>query len=182
MAKQFEKLETPHQDFIHQQHIFFTGSAARDGRVNLSPKGMDSLRILGPNRILWMNLTGSGNETAGHLRDIPRMTLMWCSFTTRPLILRTYGTARTYHTDDAEWSELAQHFPAHRSARQIFDLSIDMVQTSCGYAVPFMEYQSERDTMQKWVDAKSDTELRDYWVEKNTKTIDGMDTDVPTGS
>lgn len=182
MAKQFEKLETPHQDFIGEQHIYFTGSAARDGRVNLSPKGMDSLRILGPNRILWMNLTGSGNETAGHLRDTPRMTLMWCSFTTRPLILRAYGTARTYHTNDAGWPELAAHFPAHRSARQIFDLSIDMVQTSCGYAVPFMEYQSERDTMQKWVDAKSDDELRDYWVEKNTKTIDGMDTDVPTGA
>jgi Pyridoxamine 5'-phosphate oxidase len=182
MAKQFAKLESPHQDFIKEQHIFFTGSAARDGRVNLSPKGMESLRILGSNRILWMNLTGSGNETAGHLRDTPRMTLMWCSFTTRPLILRAYGTARTYHTNDAEWSELAEHFPAHRSARQIFDLSIDMVQTSCGYAVPFMDYQSERDTMQKWVDAKSDTELRDYWVEKNTKTIDGMDTDVPTGA
>ncbi len=179
MAKQFPHLDEAHQKFITEQHMFFVGSAGVEGRVNISPKGMDSLRVLGPNRIAWMNLTGSGNETAGHLLEVNRMTLMWCSFTTRPLILRTYGTARTLHAGDDGWDELAGQFPNHRSARQIYDLSIDLVQTSCGYAVPFMEFQSDRDTMQNWVDGKSDDDIRAYWVEKNQQTIDGKPTGVP---
>lgn len=179
MAKQFERIEDDHQRFIEDQHMFFTASAGPDGRVNVSPKGMDSLRILAPNRIVWMNLTGSGNETAGHLIENPRMTLMWCSFTKRPMILRTFGIAHTLHMGDTGWDDLAALFPAHRSARQIYDLTIDMVQTSCGYAVPFMEYTGERDTMQKWVDGKSDDDLRAYWRDRNTETIDGKPTGVP---
>ena len=179
MGKQFESIEDVHRTFIEQQHMFFCASAAPDGLVNVSPKGMDSLRVMGPNRILWMNITGSGNETAGHLREHPRMTLMWCSFTTRPIILRTYGRARTVHQGDADWDDLSAHFPAHRSARQVFDLAVDLVQTSCGYAVPFMEYTGERDTMQKWVDDKSDADIRTYWAERNAKTLDGKPTGVP---
>ena len=179
MAKQFSHLADDHQRFIGQQHMFFTASAAPDGRVNVSPKGMDSLRILDPNRILWMNLTGSGNETAGHILEHPRVTLMWCSFTKRPLILRAYGTAEVVHVGDDRWGALAEHFPAHRSARQIFDLTVDLVQTSCGYAVPFMDYTGERDTMQHWVDGKSDADIRAYWGERNTATIDGKPTGVP---
>ncbi|WP_425046143.1 pyridoxamine 5'-phosphate oxidase family protein [Primorskyibacter sp. S87] len=179
MAKQFPSLDAAHQSFIKEQHMFFCGSAASDGRVNISPKGMDSLRVMDANRIVWMNITGSGNETAGHLLQTPRMTLMWCSFTKRPMILRTYGTARTLHRDDEGWEDLAPLFPNHRSARQIYDLTIDLVQTSCGYAVPFMDYAGERDTMQKWVDQKSDDDIRTYWVEKNTRTIDDKPTGVP---
>lgn len=179
MAKQCDRIEDAHRHFIEEQHLFFVASAAPDGHVNLSPKGMDSLRVLGSNRVLWMNLTGSGNETAGHLRENSRMTLMWCSFTARPLILRLFGRARTLHVDDPHWNEASAHFPPHRSARQIFDLTVDLVQTSCGYAVPMMEYLSERDTMQKWVDGKSDADIRDYWAERNRKTIDGKETGVP---
>ncbi|MCX8951858.1 pyridoxamine 5'-phosphate oxidase family protein [Ruegeria sp. NA] len=179
MSKQFPQLDDAHQKFIEDQHMFFVGTAGTEGKVNISPKGMDSLRVLGPNRIVWMNLTGSGNETAGHLMQVNRMTLMWCSFTTRPLILRTYGTARTLHVGDDGWDELANLFPNHRSARQIYDQSIEMVQTSCGYAVPFMEFQSDRDTMQKWVDGKTDGDIRSYWAEKNSQTIDGEPTGVP---
>ena len=179
MAKQFQQLDDTHRKFIEDQHMFFVGTAARDGRVNISPKGMDSLRVLGPNRIVWMNLTGSGNETAGHLLDVNRMTLMWCSFATRPQILRTYGTARTLHASEAAWDDLSAFFPKHRSARQIYDVNVEMVQTSCGYAVPFMEYQSERDTMQKWVDGKSNEDIRTFWAEKNQKTIDGKPTGAP---
>ena len=178
MAKQFPALDEAHRKFIEEQHLFFTGTAGPEGRVNISPKGMDSLRVLGPNRIIWMNLTGSGNETAGHLLEANRMTLMWCSFTTRPLILRAYGSARTVHPSETDWAELAAHFPPHRSARQIFDVTVDMVQTSCGYAVPFMDYREERDTMQKWVDGKSDEEIRAYWDERNRTTIDGKPTGV----
>ncbi len=179
MAKQFDHIHKAHAKIIEAQHLFFCGSAAPDGRVNVSPKGMDSLRILGPNRIAWLNITGSGNETAGHLLEHPRMTLMWCSFTEQPMILRCYGTARAVHEGDADWAGMKALFPPHRSARQVFDMTVDMVQTSCGYAVPFMEYVEERDTMQKWVDDKSDAELRAYWVEKNTRTLDGKPTGVP---
>jgi len=181
MATQFPAFQDVHVRFIEAQHIFFTGTAGPEGRVNVSPKGMDSLRVLGPSRIAWMNLTGSGNETAGHLLDNPRMTLMWCSFEARPLILRAYGSARTLHPGDDGWDDLASLFPAHRSARQIYDLQIDMVQSSCGYAVPFMDYAGERDTMQNWVDARSDAEIRDYWSDRNTVTIDGKPTGVPQG-
>lgn len=179
MAKQFEQIDDVHRTFIEQQHMFFCATAAPDGRVNTSPKGMDSLRVLGRNRIIWLNITGSGNETAGHLLEHPRMTLMWCSFTKRPQILRAFGVARAIHEGDAEWDEMASHFPPQRSARQVFDMTVDMVQTSCGYAVPFMDYVQERDTMPKWVEARSDAELRTYWAERNTKTLDGKPTGVP---
>ena len=179
MAKQFPALTDGQQKFITEQHIFFTGSAAQDGRVNISPKGMDSLRILGPNRIIWLNLTGSGNETAGHLLDTPRVTLMWCSFSKRPMILRTYGTARAVHATDPDWDEMTAHFPPNHAARQVFDLDIDLVQTSCGYAVPFMEFTGDRDTLAHWADGKSEDDIRTYWKTRNTRTIDDKPTGVP---
>ena len=179
MAKQFPELADEHVAFIEDQHMFFVGTAADEGRVNVSPKGMDSLRILGPNRVLWLNLTGSGNETAGHLKRINRMTLMWCSFTKRPLILRCFGTAQTVHCGDDRWAGLAGHFPEHRSARQIYDVTLDLVQTSCGYAVPFMDYAGERPTMQHWVDQREDADFRAYWRDRNRETIDGLPTGVP---
>lgn len=178
MAKQFDKIEDDHRALIEAQQMFFVGSAARDGRVNVSPKGMDTLRVLGPNRIVWLNWTGSGNETAGHLRDINRMTLMWCSFTTRPVILRAYGTARTLHERDTGWNELINLFPATNSARQIYDVNVEMVQTSCGFAVPFMDYAGERDTLTKWAEQRGRDGVRDYWLEKNQTTLDGLPTGV----
>ncbi|MBF9032220.1 pyridoxamine 5'-phosphate oxidase family protein [Rhodobacterales bacterium HKCCE3408] len=179
MSKQFTALEDAHTAFIAAQHMFFVATAAPEGRVNLSPKGMDSLRVLGPNRIAWLNITGSGNETAGHLLESPRMTLMWCSFETRPLILRAYGTARTIHPRDADWAGMSALFPPHRSARQIFEMDIDLVQTSCGYAVPFMDYAGERPTMQHWVDQRDDDAFPVYWAEKNAVTLDGKPTGTP---
>ena len=179
MAKQFDEIEEDHQRFIEDQHLFFTASAAADGRVNVSPKGMDSLRILDANRIIWLNLTGSGNETAGHLLENPRVTLMWCSFAKRPLILRAYGTARAIYPGDADWDGLAAHVPQYRSARQIYDMQVDMVQSSCGYAVPFMDFAGERDTLQKWADDKSDADLRTYKADRNRVTIDGKPTGLP---
>jgi len=179
MAKQFECIEDVHRKFIEEQHLFFVGSAAAEGRVNVSPKGMDSLRVMDGNRVVWLNITGSGNETAGHLLENPRMTLMWCSFTKRPLILRLYGTARTFHRTDAGWDERAGLFRAHRGARQIYDVTVDLVQTSCGYAVPFLDFAGDRDTLDKWTDDKSDEELHDYWQTRNTRTIDGKPTGMP---
>ena len=177
MAKQFDHINEDQRAFIEEQPIFFTGTAGPEGRVNVSPKGMDSLRVLGPNRILWLNWTGSGNETAAHLMQVNRMTIMWCSFGKRPLILRTYGTARTIHEGDAEWGDLLAHFDHVAGARQIYDVSVDLVQSSCGFAVPYMENPRERDTLSIWAEKKGRDGVRDYWAERNTRTIDGEPTD-----
>ena len=177
MAKQFGEIEPPHRAFIETQHIFFVGTAAETGRVNVSPKGMDSLRVLGPNRIVWRNLTGSGNETAGHLARVNRMTLMWCGFEKRPTILRCYGSAAMVRHDDSDWVELDGLFAHSDGARQVYDMQVDLVQTSCGFGVPFMDYQGERDTLTKWTEDKGVTGIRASWTEKNARTIDGF----PTG-
>ncbi|PZQ99245.1 MAG: pyridoxamine 5'-phosphate oxidase [Cereibacter sphaeroides] len=178
MGKQFDSLTEDHIRFIGQQHLYFTGTAARDGRVNISPKGMDSLRVVGPNRILWLNLTGSGNETAPHLADSARITLMWCSFTTRPLILRAYGTGRVVHLGDPDWAALKSLLPDQPGARQIVDCAIDLVQSSCGYAVPFMDFREERPVLRKWAEDKGQNGLREYWAEKNATSIDHRPTGI----
>ncbi|MGR3503909.1 pyridoxamine 5'-phosphate oxidase family protein [Pseudaestuariivita sp.] len=178
MGKQFDALSEQHIAFIKAQPLFFSGSAAREGKVNVSPKGMDCLRVLSPTRILWRNLTGSGNETATHLSDSPRMTLMWCSFDRKPMILRTYGTACAIHRQDADWTSLDGHFAPDFAARQLFDLSIEMVQTSCGYAVPFMDNPRPRDTLVKWAEDKGPEGVETYWQERNTTTLDGIPTRI----
>jgi Pyridoxamine 5'-phosphate oxidase len=179
MAKQFPALTDDHIAFIADQHVFFSGTAASEGRVNVSPKGMDSLRVTGSNRIVWRNLTGSGNETAGHLLLNPRMTLMWCSFATRPIILRVYGKARTIQPGDTEWDALNGMFAEDRGARQVYDLTIDLVQTSCGYAVPLLDNPRERDVLRKWSASKGDEAMLAYRAEKNRKTVDGFPTGLP---
>ncbi len=178
MGKQFDHLSDAHIGFIKAQQMFFTGTAARDGKVNISPKGMDSLRVLDANTIAYINVTGSGNETAGHLQDHPRMTLMWCSFDRKPQIMRTYGTARTLHPRDAEWDTYAAQLPALPGARQIYIQTIDMVQTSCGYAVPFMEPKGDRDTLLHWTADKGEDGVAQYWEDRNQTTLDGMPTGI----
>jgi hypothetical protein len=153
-------------------------STAPGARINLSPKGMDSLRVLGPNRLIWLNVTGSGNETAAHLPLDARMTVMWCSFGLRPLILRAYGTARCLHKSDPEWEAHMKILPQTPGARQIFDMRVDLVQTSCGYAVPYMEDARERPTLRTWAEGKGDAGLTDYWDTRNRQSIDGLPTGI----
>ncbi len=178
MGKQFETLNEDHIRFIADQKIFFVGSAAATGKVNISPKGGDSLRVKAPNRILWRNLTGSGNETAGHLPLENRITLMWCGFETRPIILRCYGSAKVFHARDAEFDALNAEFKEDVGARQIFDMTIDMVQSSCGYAVPFFDYQGDRTVLETWSEGKGRDGIDTYWTDRNTKTLDGFPTYV----
>lgn len=178
MGKQFDRLSLSHQAFIAEQHLFFVATAAASGRVNTSPKGMQSLRVEGPNRIIWRNSTGSGNETAGHLRLDPRMTLMWCSFDDQPMILRCYGTARAIHRDDAGWAAANAAFPPDPAARQIYEMQIDMVQTSCGFGVPRMAYEAERGDAAAWAEGKGADGIRTYWDERNRTTIDGFPTGI----
>ena len=178
MAKQFDQINDSHRSFIEAQHMFFCGSAAPDGRVNISPKGMDSLRVMGPNRIVWRNLTGSGNETAGHLARLNRMTLMWCGFEKQPMIMRAYGDAQVLHPRDAGFAALNALFPTALGARQIYDMRVQMLQTSCGYAVPFYTHAGDRDVLSKWAEDKGETGIATYWDERNRATIDGMPTHI----
>jgi len=177
MARFYPALEDRHREFIAAQKLFFTATGTPRSRLNLSPKGMDSLRVIDPQRVAYLDLTGSGNETAAHLKHDGRMTLMWCSFDADPLILRLYGRGRSVRRQDAEWRELRGHFPGLPGERQIILLEIESVQTSCGYAVPRYTYDGERDTLARWAEKKGAVGLLDYWREKNQVSIDGL----PTG-
>jgi hypothetical protein len=177
MAQQYEEISDRLAEFIAEQHLFFVATAARGGRVNVSPKGLDSLRVLGPNRVVWLNGTGSGNETAAHLLDVNRMTIMFCSFERKPLILRLFGTATEIQPDQPEWEPLAGLFPPMPGARQIYDMHVDLVLTSCGYGVPFLEYTEDRPVMAQWATKKGPDGLDEYHREKNLASLDGF----PTG-
>jgi hypothetical protein len=178
MGKKLPQLTPELRTFIEAQKIFFVGTAMTTGTVNVSPKGMDSLRILDDNRVLWLNATGSGNETATHVQESPRMTIMFCAFEGNPLILRLYGQATVYHSFDEKWAEYLELFPPTPGARQLFELHIQLVQTSCGFAVPLMDYQSDRDILTNWATKKGEEGINDYWKEKNTVSLDGHPTGI----
>lgn len=165
--------------FIERQVLFFVATADKAGRVNLSPKGMDTLRIENNNRVTWLNLSGSGNETAAHVRATGRMTLMFCAFEGDALILRLYGQAKFFHPRDPEWDDLAAGFPDIAGSRQIFDLSIDLIQTSCGTGVPYMDFQKSRaeNELVPFYEEMGTEGVKDYWRRKNVTTVDG----TPTG-
>jgi hypothetical protein len=182
MAKKYPEISEAHSQFIRKQKIFFVGTATADSRVNVSPKGMDSLRIIDKNRVAWLNVTGSGNETAAHVQQDPRMTIMFCAVTGNPLILRLYGKARAVHRNDPDWEELFSFFDPLPGARQIFDLSIDLVQTSCGMAVPYYSYDGEREQLKRWAEKKGPEGLEKYWEEKNQASIDGIPTNIIAGN
>jgi hypothetical protein len=178
LAKFFEELDDALRGFIAEQKIFFTATAPSDGRINLSPKGMDTFRCLGPKQVAYLDLTGSGNETAAHLRADGRLTLMFCSFTDKPLILRLYGRGRVVRPTDAEWAGLHELFPRLPGERQIIILDVDSGQTSCGWGVPVYELRGERSQLLEWAAAKGDEGIQDYWQEKNRVSIDGLPTGV----
>ncbi len=178
MAQFYDHISDNLQQFIEAQHVFFVASAplSGEGHVNLSPKGRDSLRILSPNRVVYLDLIGSGNETSAHLRENGRITLMFCAFEGAPNILRLYGAGRTILPGDPDWAELSPLFPTYVNARQIIVAEVDMVQTSCGYGVPFMDYVGERDTMDRWADAKGADGMITYQCEHNAVSLDGLPT------
>lgn len=178
MAKQYDFISEKHKSFIEEQKMFTVGTAAADGRVNISPKGMDTLRVTGPNTLIWLNLTGSGNETAAHILQNGRMTIMWSAFNGKPLILRVYGQAKILHERDQGFQENLALFEETSGARQIFLLEVEMVQTSCGFAIPLMDYKEDRTILKEWAENKGKEGLKDYWELKNTKSIDGFDTGI----
>ena len=180
MAKLYDQITDSLQDFIAAQQIFFVATAplAATGHVNLSPKGLDSFRVLSPQRVAYLDLTGSGNETSAHLQENGRITLMFCAFAGKPLILRLYGQGRVVLPDDAEWIVLSGLFPEIPGARQIVVAEIERVQSSCGTGVPLYEHLGDRDEMINWALKKGEAGLQDYWYQKNRVSIDGLPTPI----
>ena len=175
MAEFFDALSDDHVAFIAKQPMFFVATAASDGRINLSPKGYDAFRVLGPDRVAYLDLGGSGNETHAHLVADGRITIMFNNFANPALIMRLYGTGRPVLPQDEGWDELAAHFEILPGTRQIFDIRIDNVQTSCGWGVPRMELRAERETLVKY-HRQADP---DAWMEKmssRVQSIDGLPT------
>lgn len=174
------KLNDTLRAFIKRQPVFFVATAGRDGRVNVSPKGMDTLRVVDDSRIDWLNLSGSGNETAAHLRDQNRMTLMFCAFEGEAMILRVYGQADIIHPRDSEWQDAAADFPEIAGSRQIFIMSIDLVQISCGTGVPIMKFVESRAEKElvPYYEKMGPDGVRDYWHRKNLRSIDGWNTGI----
>ena len=179
MTDTFPQLTQQHIDFIEAQHVFFVGTADTDGHINVSPKGLDTLRVLNEREVVWLNLTGSGNETATHVLNNGRMTLMFCSFERQPLILRLYGNAEVIHPrNTAAWTRHSEVFSHQLGSRQFFEFHLDLVQTSCGYAVPFYAFQGERETLAKWNQRKGETGITDYWEATNQRSLDGKPTQI----
>lgn len=178
MGKRFDEITSDQIDFIEKQPIFFVGTAAQNGSVNISPKGMDTLRVMDKNKVVWLNLTGSGNETAAHLLKNDRMTILFCAFEGKPMILRLYGTAKIFHQRDERFQEYITLFPSYTGARQIIEMKVDLVQTSCGYAVPYMDFKEERTTLTSWADKQGEERIETYWSEKNKYSIDGFETGI----
>ena len=184
MAKQFGKIEPAHRAFILGQKMFFTASAAADGRVNLSPKGLDCFRLLSDRAAVWLDFTGSGNETAAHLKRDGRLTVMFCAFEGPPLILRLYGGGRVIARGTEEYIGMLAGFFNNAEplgVRQMISLTVDLVQTSCGYGIPLYGYQGDRDTLHRWTDAKGADGLTAYRAEKNLRSIDGFETGFVEG-
>ena len=181
MAKQYNHINNRIKKFIESQKIFFVATATSDSRINLSPKGIDTFRVVDKSKILWLNLTGSGNETAAHLDKDGRITIMFCSFEGAPMILRLYGKGKIIHPKSEKWSSVKYNFPNLAGTRQIFDIDVDLVQTSCGMSVPLFKYTEERNQLDEWAINKGDGGIKDYWLEKNEFSIDGIPTNIKDG-
>jgi hypothetical protein len=180
MAKDFGALTAHHRAFIAAQRMFFTASAAVGSRINISPRSTDQLRVLGDNSVVYLDRTGSGNETAAHLRADGRLTVMFCAVDGPPLILRLYGQGRVLRPDGAAYADLlATEYGGAEplGARQMVRLDFDLVKASCGYGVPLFDYREERDTLDRWAAAKGPDGVAAYQAEKNRTSIDGL----PTG-
>lgn len=178
MGKFYDAIADHHQEFIKSQHLFFVSTAPLNagGHINLSPKGLDSFRILSSTRVAYMDIVGSGNETSAHILENGRITFMFCAFGGPPNILRLYGQGYTVLPGDAEWADLSAHFDLLPSTRQIIVTDISKVQTSCGFGVPFYEYTGERDHAHKWAEKKGPEGLEEYKKEKNLVSLDGLPT------
>lgn len=176
MGKIFSEMDDSNRKFVEAQAVFFVGSAPLDpaGHVNVSPKGLDTFRILGPSTVAYLDLTGSGIETVSHVKENGRIVLMFCAFEGPPKILRLYGTGRVVEPPEAEFVELAAQFPAQDGTRSIIVVEVSRIADSCGYAVPILKFEGERNQLSAWASKKGSDGLRDYRTKNNQKSIDGL--------
>lgn len=176
MSKVLENITPELAEWIAKQSVFFVATAplSATGHVNVSPKGGDSFRVLGPMEVVYQDYTGSGAETVAHLRENGRIVVMFCAFDGLPRITRLHGRGSVIQPGDERYAELAARFPAHKGTRAIIHVSVNRVSTSCGYAVPFFDFRQQRDQLDRWAEAKSTDELAAYRVKKNSQSIDGL--------
>jgi Pyridoxamine 5'-phosphate oxidase len=184
MGKRFSEITPELQNFIKEQSLFFVGSAplSANGHINVSPKGLDTFRVLGPRHIAYLDLTGSGNETAAHVMENGRLTIMFCAFSGRPQIVRIYCRARVVVRGSKEWPSLIEQFPNHPGRRQVIVGDVEFVQTSCGYAVPEMKFVSQRETLTRWAEVKGDEGLVEYRRMHNRVSLDALEAPVTDAS
>lgn len=175
----FPALTSDHRAFIGRQPVFFVATAAQGARINLSPKGMDSFRVLDDATVAYLDVAGSGNETNAHLLADERITIMFCAFDNPALIFRIYGRGRPVLPQDAEWPALAARFTLLPGTRQIFVIAVDQVKTSCGWGVPYMRFERERETLSKYHEKHGDAE-RFAKYERRPRSIDGLPVRNPT--
>jgi Pyridoxamine 5'-phosphate oxidase len=177
MGKLHAQLDDRLIEFIERQHVFFVGTApsSPDAHLNISPKGLNTFRVLGPTTVAYLDLTGSGIETVAHLRENGRMTIMFCAFEGAPLILRLYGRGRVVEPGDTEWDELLAVFPPQLGERSVIVLEIDRIADSCGFAVPVYEYRRERTQLTEYARRKGRSGMEKYKSEKNRESIDGLE-------
>jgi hypothetical protein len=184
MAKFYTELDESLKEFIRSQRIYFHASAPKKGRINISPKGLDTFRILNEHSVAYLDLTGSECETAAHIAENGRLTLMFCSFEKKPLILRLYGRGRVIHQRDPAWTEVRAHFKSYPGERQIIVLDIESIMTTCGFAVPLFEFKGDREQLTEFACKMGDEKMDEYRQKKNQTSIDGLPTylleDQPT--
>jgi len=178
MGKVTDEIKTIHKTFIEKQHMFFVASAplSENGHVNLSPKGMDSFRVLSPNKVAYLDFISSGNETSAHTLENGRITFMFCSFDGSPQILRLYGQGKVILPNMSEWNKISNNFELTSAVRQIIVADIHRVQTSCGFGVPIFEFKGQRDIHKKWADKMGNEKLEKYMIENNLVSLDGLST------
>ena len=175
MGKVLDALDDNLTEWIGRQHVFFVATAPSEGgHVNLSPKGHDSLRVLGPTAVAYLDLTGSGVETIAHTRQNGRITIMFCAFEGPPQIVRLFGTGTAHPKGTEGFGALAGHFPDLPGARSIVTVDIERVQSSCGYAVPRLDYRDDRPTLLQWAERRGDEGVAAYWAENNVTSVDGL--------
>jgi hypothetical protein len=176
MADQFSSLRPDLAQWWCEQPVFFVATApsGAEGRVNLSPKGLDTFRVLAADRVAYLDLTGSGVETIAHLRENGRITLMACAFSGNPRISRIYGRGAVHPLGTSGFDELAPQFPDLPGRRSIIDVAVDSVTTSCGFAVPLMDLVGDRDRLVDWAEKKGEDGIVEYWGNRNAVSIDGL--------
>jgi general stress protein 26 len=178
MAIKFESINKAHREFIEKQKMFVIGSAGDEGFINVSPKGMDSFKIVDENTVVWLNHTGSGNETSAHVQENGRMTIMFNSYDKAPMILKLYGKATVVHEKDERWEEMTAYFSDFMGTRQFFEMKVELVLASCGFGVPQYKYIGERNKLQKWANKQGREGMREYWKENNVLTLNGVKTNI----